>query len=85
MNDVQYDVEVKEIIVPTMLSIAEAAERSGLAQHYVRQLCLTNQIVYVRAGKKYLVNFEKLIDFLNTGTKEIPMEKPLRLLKRIGG
>ena len=76
--------DIKDIIVPTMLSIAEAAERSGLPQHYVRQLCLTNQIVFVRAGRKYLVNFEKLIDFLNTGTKEEPIEQPLRLLKRLG-
>ena len=84
MTDMQYDIDVKEIIVPTMLSIDESAKRSGLPAHFVRQLCITNQIVYVKAGTKYLVNFEKLIDFLNTGTQEQQTEKPLKYIK-LGG
>ena len=56
-----------ECSVPTMLTISETAEQSGLAKHYVRQLCLQNKIRHVRAGNKYLINFEMFVEFLNTG------------------
>lgn len=52
---------------PTMLTIKETAQRLGLAQHYVRQLCWQEKIIYCRAGNKYLINFEKLIEYLNSG------------------
>ena len=53
--------------IPTMLGLAEASKQTGLPYEYLRKLCLQNKIVYVRAGAKYLVNLEKLIDFLNQG------------------
>lgn len=56
--------------VPKMMTIREAAKVVHLAENYVRYLCRTNAIVYVRAGNKYLVNFEKLLEFLNRGGKE---------------
>ena len=52
---------------PTMLTINQTAERSGLAKHYIRQLCVQNRICHVRAGQKYLINFEKLAEFLDSG------------------
>mgnify|MGYP007017343073 CR=1 FL=1 len=58
--------------IPTMLTINQTAERSGLATHYVRQLCLQGKVTYCRAGNKYLVNFEKFVDFLNTGESLAP-------------
>lgn len=57
--------------VPTMLTINETAERSGLARHYIRQLCLQNKIRHVKAGNKYLINLEMFIDFLNTGENTV--------------
>lgn len=56
---------MSELICPTMLTIKNCAERTGLSYDYIRKLCLQNKIVYIRAGNKYLVNFEKFIDFLN--------------------
>lgn len=53
--------------VPTMLSIKETSTRTGVSYDYIRKLCLRNQIVHIRAGKKYLVNFEKFVEFLNEG------------------
>ena len=53
--------------IPIMLTINEAAELLGLAKHYIRRLCIENKICYVRTGKKYLINLEKLIEFLNSG------------------
>ena len=54
-----------ETKIPTMIGIKETAQRTGLAEHYIRQLCINKKIVRVRCGKKYLVNLEKFIDYLN--------------------
>ena len=56
--------------VPTMLTINEAAEKTGLAKYYIRQCCLNNKIVHVRCGKRILVNLDKFIEFLNTNKGE---------------
>ena len=55
-----------EIKIPTMLTINQAAERTGLPKTFIRQLIWDRKIVYIRSGQKYLVNLEKLCDFLNT-------------------
>ena len=55
--------------IPTMYTINAAKQATGLSYDYIRKLCLANKIVYVRAGNKYLVNMEKLIEFLNSGEK----------------
>ena len=51
--------------VPTMLSINETAKRTGLSALYLRKLCWDNKISFVRTGKKYLINLDRLIDYLN--------------------
>ena len=56
---------MNDFTVPTMLTIKETASRAGLAQHYVRQLCIERRIVCHRAGNKYIVNWEKFVEFLN--------------------
>jgi len=56
--------------VPRMTTINEAAVITGLAKHYVRQLALQGKIKHVRAGKKILINVEKLIEYLNNGDNE---------------
>ncbi len=56
--------------IPTMLTIKEAAQQTKLTEHYIRSLCISGKIVTVKTGKKYLVNLERLIDFLNTGDCE---------------
>ena len=56
-----------EIKIPRMIGIDDAAEMFGLTRYFVRQLCLQKRIVFVKAGKKYLVNAERLADYLNEG------------------
>ncbi len=56
----------KTIAIPTMLTIKETAKRTQLSETYVRNLVLNKKICFVRSGRKYLVNLEKLIEFLNT-------------------
>jgi len=52
---------------PQMTTINEAAKITGLAKYYIRQLALQNKIKNVRAGKKILINVDRLIEFLNNG------------------
>ena len=50
---------------PIMIGIPEAAERTGLTYNAIRKMCINNQIVHVRAGKRWLVNWEKMVEYLN--------------------
>lgn len=60
---------------PTMLPIRKAAELSGCSYDFIRKLCITKQICFVRAGSKYLINWEKFVDFLN-GEEAEEIEDP---------
>ena len=53
--------------IPTMVTIRMAADQTGLSYDYIRKLCLAGKIVFVRSGSKYLINMEKLVDYLNNG------------------
>jgi len=66
----------------TMMTIKEAAEKTGLAAHFIRQLVLQNKIVYVSAGRKYLLNYEKLLDYLNTG-EQCPQGVPQNKIRQL--
>lgn len=59
-----------DILIPTMLTIGEVAERTGLAKHYIRQLVLNGEIYYLKAGRKYLINYERLIEYLDNKQQE---------------
>lgn len=52
--------------IPHMETIRNTAKLFGLAEHFVRQLVLSGEIVAVKAGCKYLVNVDKLAEYLNT-------------------
>ena len=60
--------------IPVMLPIREAANQTGLSYDFIRKLCLEDRIVYVRAGKKFLINMDMFVDYLNgkdsTGDRE---------------
>lgn len=50
-----------------MMTLREAATETGLTYSCLRRWILTGQFTYFRkAGNKYLVNMDRLIDFLNT-------------------
>ena len=55
----------KRMAIPTMVTIKEAAEKTGLSYYYIRKLCLEKKVVHIMAGRKVLINEEKLINFLN--------------------
>lgn len=56
--------------IPTMKTIDETAALLGLPKYWVRQKVLNGEIVAVRSGKRYLVNVDKLIEYLNSNTLE---------------
>lgn len=61
---------MSDIKIPTMLSLKDTAERTGLSFCEVRLLCIENKVPHIRLGSgnsgKILVNLEKLIEYLNT-------------------
>ena len=59
----------KEYNVPTMMTINEVSERTGVAPYRIRQLYLDGKIVGFRAGKKILINLERFCEFLNSNTE----------------
>jgi len=69
--------------VPTMTTIIETAEKTGLAKHYIRQCCLKNKVVHVRCGKRILINFNKFVDFLNTGDT-LSANEPQSKIRKLG-
>lgn len=62
--------ETRTYNVPEMVPLKEASKRTGVSYDYLRKMCINNQIVHVRAGSKYLINFGKLVDYLNGGTQQ---------------
>ena len=54
--------------IPTMKTIDDTATLLGLPKHWVRQKVLNGEIVAVKSGKRYLVNVDKLIEYLNSNT-----------------
>lgn len=61
--------------VPRMLTIKETAKETGLAEYFIRQLCISGEIVTVKAGSKYLVNLDRLIEYLNTNKSPAKIER----------
>lgn len=53
--------------VPRMETIKKTAEIFGLSEYFVRQKVLSGEVVFVRAGKKYLINLDKFAEYLNSG------------------
>lgn len=61
----QYTEDVDKI--PTMVTIQEAADQTGLSYDYIRKMCIQDKIVYVKVGAKRLVNLDMLRRYLNRG------------------
>lgn len=54
-------------LVPEMVPIKEASSRTGLSYDYLRKLCLHGKLVHIRVGSgKFLINFGRLVEWLNT-------------------
>lgn len=58
--------EIKAPRAPRMTTIAETARDSGVPEYCVRRLVKGGKIVAIQAGKKWLINYDKFIEYLNT-------------------
>lgn len=54
--------------IPRIATLKEAAEITGLAYGLLRSKALNGEIVAFRAGRKILINLDKLVEFLNSGS-----------------
>lgn len=53
--------------MPTMVTISKAAELTGVKYSALRRWIKSGEFTYyVMAGNKYLINLDRLVDFLNT-------------------
>lgn len=57
-----------ETKIPRMESIPKAAEILGVPVHFVRAKVTSGEVVAVKAGRRYLVNVDKFIEYLNSNT-----------------
>lgn len=71
--------------IPRMLTVKQTAEETGLPERFVRRLCASGEIVTVKSGCKYLINLDRLIDFLNgQGKGEDTEPKQYGAIRRVG-
>lgn len=56
--------------VPEMITISEASARTGIRYEAIRGMCITGAIVCIRIGRKYLINWDSMMCYLNTGDKQ---------------
>lgn len=53
--------------IPKMITLLEAAECTGLSYDFLRKRCLDGTLVHIRSGRKFLINSNKLAEYLNDG------------------
>lgn len=51
--------------LPVMKTLKEMVELTGFSYMHLRNLCMRDEIIHVRAGKKYLINYDRFVDYLN--------------------
>lgn len=56
--------------MPTMKPLTELENETGLSYRLLLSLCKENKVAHIKAGRKFLINYEKLIEYLNTGDIE---------------
>ncbi len=52
-------------VMPEMYSLRKTAEKSGLSIYYLRKLLAEGRVKYLQCGKKFLVNYQSVIDLCN--------------------
>jgi excisionase family DNA binding protein len=59
-------------VLPRMRTVHEAAQElrrmdagTAVTEYHIRQLAINNRIPRVKAGKKYLINLDALIEYLS--------------------
>ena len=53
--------------IPTMMTKRQAARETGLSYRMISDLVKADKIVYVQVGNRTLINFDKLVEYLQVG------------------
>lgn len=70
--------------LPRMVTIQQLTKEcrgTGITESAIRTLLLEGRIAHVKIGRKYLVNYDRFIEFLNTPPK--PEGPPQGVIRRI--
>lgn len=59
-----------ETKIPVMLTIEQAAAATGITKYRLREWCREKRITCILCGNKFLINLDKLIEFLNKGESD---------------
>lgn len=51
---------MKKDNIPTMVTMKEAAAKTGLSFYAVRQMYLNNEVAYFKSGRKVYINLDDL-------------------------
>lgn len=57
---------MEDLKLPKMLSVKEVAHRTKLPEYTIRRLITDKKVPFINNGKKYYVNYECLVDYLNS-------------------
>lgn len=71
MNNAAFEVDCSNNISmtihkPTMATIENTAKMFGFSNYMIRQKVLSGEIVAVKCGRRYLVNIDRFVDYLNS-------------------
>lgn len=58
---------MQDVLRPQMVTINEAAARTGLSPCTVRKLCWQKRVVTLKTGNKWLINYDSLCRLLEKG------------------
>ena len=68
---------MNETRIPRMRTISEAAQEikaldphTAITEYHIRQLAVSEIIPRIKAGKKYLIDLDLLIEYMNNPTDE---------------
>ena len=70
--------------LPRMVTIQQLAKEcrgTGITENAIRTLILENRIAHVKIGRKYLINYDRFIGFLNAVPE--PEEPTKGIIRRI--
>lgn len=57
---------MEDLKLPTMLSIKEIAQKTKLPEYTIRRLITGKKVPFINNGKKFYVNYEQLVEYLNS-------------------
>lgn len=52
--------------IPRMRTIKEVSQETGVSYDALRKMCLRKEIPHIKCGKKFLINLDRFIDYLNS-------------------